>query len=153
MGDKNHYQLETILVPVKGTPADEDVIRQAALSAKRSRALVYVVHVLVVKQELPLTAELPDEIQNGEMVLGAAEKLVREYGVEVETSILQARSAAVAIVEEATERKADLIMMAVTYRSRLGEFNMGRTVPYILKNAPCRVWMYRDELSKVENVQ
>jgi hypothetical protein len=36
--------------------------------------------------------------------------------------------------------------MAVTYRNRKGEFNMGRTVPYVLKNAPCRVWLFREEL-------
>ncbi len=151
MSEKGHL-VGTILVPLNGVSleTDEDVVRQAALVAKRNRALLYIIHVVVVKQELPLESELPAEVAQAEKVLAQAEKIAHEYGVEVETGILQARSAGVAIVEEATERQADLLLMAVTYRSRLGEFNMGQTVPYILKNAPCRVWMFRDELSKVK---
>ncbi len=153
MSERGHHQVNTILVPLRGTLADEDVVRQAALVAKRNKALLYAVHVLVVKQELPLEADLPEELAHAEKVLAEAEKIAREYGIEVETGILQARSAGVAIVEEAMERKADMIMMGVTYRSRLGEFNMGRTVPYILKNAPCRVWIYRDELNRAKQAQ
>lgn len=153
MSEKSHHLVGTILVPLKGSPADEDVLRQASLIAKRNRGLVYAVYVMVVKQELPLEAELPEELEKAEKLLAEAEKIVNEYGVDFESGILQARSAGVAIVEEATERKADLLMMAVTYRSRLGEFNMGRTVPYVLKNAPCRIWIFRDELSKIKGAQ
>lgn len=153
MGEKGHHLVSTILVPLNGINASEDVLRQAALVAKRNKALVYAVHVLVVPQEKALESEMPEELQQAEQVLAEAEKLVREYGVEFESGILQARTAGVAIVEEATERKADVIMMGVTYRGRRGEFNMGTTVPYILKNAPCRVWLFRDELSKLTNTQ
>lgn len=153
MSDKSHHLVSTILVPLNGITTSEDVLRQAALVAKRNKALVYAVHVLVVPQEKALEAEMPEELQQAEAVLVEAEKLVREYGVDFESGILQARSAGVAIVEEATERKADVIMMGVTYRSRRGEFNMGTTVPYVLKNAPCRVWLFRDELSKLTNTQ
>jgi nucleotide-binding universal stress UspA family protein len=152
MSERSSHSVGTILVPLKGVPADEEVVRQAALIAKRNRALVYAIHVMVVRQELPLEAEMPEELERAEHVLAEAEKIVKVYGVEFESGILQARSAGVAIVEEATERKADLITMVVTYRSRLGDFNMGRTVPYVLKNAPCRVWMFRDELDPTKNI-
>jgi hypothetical protein len=33
--------------------------------------------------------------------------------------------------------------MAAQYRRRLGEFNLGLTLPYVLKNAPCRVLVAR----------
>ena len=135
-------------MPLKGIPADTEVMRQAVLAAKRNKALVYAVHVIVVKQQLPLEIELPDEVTLGERVLAEATKIAHEYGVRIETSILQARSAGVAVVEEAAERQANLIMMAVRYRSRLGDFNMGRTVPYVLKNSRCPVWIYREELDK-----
>lgn len=116
--------------------------------AKKNRATIYVVSVVVVKQELALESDLPEEVAHGEKVLEAACRIAQEIGVEVETGILQARSAGVAIVEEAVVRSAALIMMAVSYRNRKGEFNMGRTVPYVLKNAPCRVWVFREELQK-----
>ncbi len=153
MSEKFYLKVNTILVPVKGTPADEDVLRQASLIARRYNSQVYLVTVLVVRQELALDTELPEELELGKKVLANSAKIVQDYGVEVETGILQARSAGLAIVEETIERKADLVMMAITYRSRLGEFNMGRTVPYVLKNAPCRVWIYREELSQIKDVQ
>ncbi len=140
------YRGGTILVPVKGNSTDEEVLRQASLVAKRNQSVLYAVYVVVVRQELALEIDLPDEVAQGENVLNKANLIAHEYGVEIETGILQARSAGVAIVEEAIERGVALIMMSVTYRSRRGEFNMGRTVPYVLKNAPCRVWMFRDEL-------
>lgn len=135
-------------MPLKGNASDEEVLRQATLLAKKKSAKIYAVYVVVVRQELALESEMPAEVAQAEEILGKATQQVQEYGVELETGILQARSAGVAIVEEAIERGVALIMMAVTYRSRLGEFNMGRTVPYVLKNAPCRVWIYREELSK-----
>jgi nucleotide-binding universal stress UspA family protein len=101
----------------------------------------------VVKQQLALESELPNEVSLGEKVLADAERIAHEYGVRIETGILQARSAGVAVVEEAAERQANLIMMAVNYRVRLGEFSMGKTVPYVLKNAECPVWIYRADLN------
>ena len=142
------YKGATVLVPLKGNSTDEDVMRWACSVAKKTRGSIYAVNVVVVKQELALETELPEEVANGEKVLEAASEIAQEYGVELETGILQARSAGVAIVEEAIVRSASLIIMAVTYRNRKGEFNMGRTVPYVLKNAPCRIWMYREELQK-----
>ena len=50
-----------------------------------------------------------------------------------------------ALVDEASERGADLIVLSLPYRKRFGgDFAMGRTVPYCFKNAPCRVWVIRE---------
>ncbi len=144
------YKGGTILVPLKGLGSDDEVIRHSIAVAKKYGASIYAVYVVVVRQELALESELPDEVAHGEAVLQRARRLAQDYTVDIDTGILQARSAGVAIVEEANERNASLIMMAVTYRSRRGEFNMGQTVPYVLKNAPSRVWMFRDELQKVQ---
>jgi nucleotide-binding universal stress UspA family protein len=138
----------TILVPLKGNSADAEVMRWACAFARKGRKTIYAINVVVVKQELALETELPEEVANGEKVLEAATEIAQEYGVEIETGILQARSAGVAIVEEAIVRSASLIIMAVNYRNRKGDFNMGKTVPYVLKNAPCRIWVYREELQK-----
>jgi nucleotide-binding universal stress UspA family protein len=48
-----------------------------------------------------------------------------------------------AIVDEALEREVDLIVMGIGYKRKFGEFDMGHTAPYVLKNAPCRVWLAR----------
>ena len=145
-----NYNGGTILVPLKGQSTDQDVLRMAALLAKKKHAVLYAIHVVVVPQELALDASMNEEVSLAENVLDEASQVVREYGVELETGILQARSAGVAIVEEALAREVKLIIMAVTYQSRRGEFNIGRTIPYVLKNAPSRIWMFRDEVHEVE---
>src|SRR3954471_20014865 len=111
------YKGATILVPLKGNSSDEEVMRWASQIAKKYRSTIYAVYVVVVRQELALETELPGEVTHGEQVLGEACRIAQEIGVEVETGILQARAAGVAIVEEAIVRSAPLIIMAVTYRN------------------------------------
>ena len=57
---------------------------------------------------------------------------------------MQARDTGPAVVDEAEEFGADLIVMGLPYKRRFGEFNLGRTVPYVLKNAACRVILFRE---------
>ncbi len=67
----------------------------------------------------------------------------------MEPVLLQARDVAAAIVDEATERGADLLVTGLPYRKRFGgEFAIGRTIPYILQNAPCSVWVVREPMSE-----
>jgi nucleotide-binding universal stress UspA family protein len=137
-------QLRRVLVPVNGSELDEEMVRFAAVTAERVGAQLIVVYVIVVRRNLPLDVELEDEVQKGEAVLDRAEKAAAEFKVELSTELLQARATGPAIVDEATERDVDLIVMGVTYRKRFGEFYLGQTTPYVLKNAPCRVWVARE---------
>ena len=70
------------------------------------------------------------------------EIVAEEVDCEIDTDILQAREAGLAIVDEAVERGINLILMGVTYGTRFGQFSLGNVVPYVLKNAPCRVILY-----------
>ena len=57
---------------------------------------------------------------------------------------------AAALVDEASERGADLLVVGLPYRTRFGgDFAIGRTVPYVLKNAPCAVWVVREPMGEV----
>jgi nucleotide-binding universal stress UspA family protein len=61
--------------------------------------------------------------------------------------LLQARDVGAALVDEATERAADLLVVGLPYRKRFGgDFAIGRTIPYVLKNAPCAVWVVREPI-------
>jgi nucleotide-binding universal stress UspA family protein len=63
--------------------------------------------------------------------------------------LLQARDVGAAIVDEAIERDADLLVVGLPFRKRFGgEFAIGRTIPYILQNAPCTVWVVRDPITE-----
>ena len=133
-----------ILVPVNGSELDEEMVRLAGATAKRIGAQLIIVYVIVVKRTLPLDVTQEEEVATAEQVVERAEKVAAEFEVEYTSEILQARATGPAIVDEAVERQADLIVMGITYRKRFGEFYLGQTTPYVLKNAPCRVWVARE---------
>ncbi len=136
-----------ILVPVIGTKADEEAIELACRLAKKNKGKIWAVYVITVKRVLPLDAEIQSEIRKAEVILDHIESIAEEQDYEVETDVLQAREAAPAIVDEAVEQAVDLILMGVTYERRFGQFTLGNVVPYVLKNAPCRVMLYHQPIT------
>ena len=139
-----------ILVPVSGLPANEEAIRLACQIARQDKAKVLATHVIEVQRNLPLDSENADKVEHGEAILEHADKVAKTVKGTVESELLQARVAGSALVNEAIERGVDLIIVGVPYHSPLGDFQLGATTLYILKNAPCRVWLIR-ELPPVEN--
>ena len=138
------------LVPVTGKKADDDIVRTACVLSRKSNGKVYVVHVIEVSRALPLDAEVEEETQSGESVLANAEKIANVMDCQVETEILQARETGPAIVDEAVERGVDMIIMGVEYKKRFGEFAMGDVAPYVLRNAPCPVLLWRGPMEEAE---
>jgi len=135
-------EFRRILIPVAGTEADDEAIRLACRLARRDRGKIRAVYVITLKRTLPLDAEIESEIGKAEEILDHAESIAEEQDYEIETDLLQAREAGPTIVDEAVEREVDLILMGVTYKRRFGQFSLGSVVPYVLKNAPCRVILY-----------
>jgi len=135
-------EFHKILVPVVGTDADEEAIRLACRLAKKDKGKIYAVYVITIKRTLPLDAEIESEVKTGEDILDHIERVAEEQNCEIETDLIQAREAGPAIVDETVERGVDLILMGVRYKRRFGQFSLGSVVPYVLKNAPCRVILY-----------
>jgi nucleotide-binding universal stress UspA family protein len=136
-----------ILVPINGNPTDDEMVTLACGIAKRTKGEVHVVYIIEVKRTLPLDADLPPEAERGEMVLEQAERVAEELGQSIQADLLQARDVGPTIVDEARERGADLILLGITYKKRFGEFDLGKTAPFVLKNAPCRVWVCRQAIA------
>lgn len=135
-------EFKKVLVPVVGTEADDEAVRLACRLAKKSKAKIWAVYIIILKRTLPLTAEVAPEIKKAEDILDHAVTVAEEQDYELETALLQAREAGPVIVEEAAEREVDLILMGVEYKMRFGQFSLGNVVPYVLKNAHCRVILY-----------
>ena len=135
-------EFHKILVPVVGTEADDEAIRLACRLAKRDKGKIWAVYVITVKRALPLDAEIEPEVRKAEEILDHAGSIAEEQDYEMETDLLQAREAGPTIVDEAVEREVDLILMGVSYKRHFGQFSLGDVVPYVLKNAPCRVILY-----------
>jgi nucleotide-binding universal stress UspA family protein len=136
-------QLKTILVPVDGSQASMDALALACLLAKRNKGKVYAVYVIEVARTLPLDADLNPEAQGGEQILARAEQVADSLDFAVTGELLQARDAGHAIVDEAIERDVDAIVAGIEYNRTLGEFQMGQTSQYVLRNAPCQVIVCR----------
>jgi nucleotide-binding universal stress UspA family protein len=135
--------VRTILVPVDGSPASLDAVAFACGLARKNKGKVYAVHVIEVKRSLPLDADLSSEATTGEDVLVRAEKVAHDNDFKIEGELLQAREAGHAIVDEAMERGVDLILLGAEHKAPLGEYQMGRLTQYVLRAAPCSVWLWR----------
>ena len=95
----------------------------------------------------PLDADVAGRSEDAQRVLDIAEATAEAGHYQLETVLLQARDVGAAIVDEATERGADLVIAGLPFRRRFGgDFAIGRTIPYILKNAPCAVWVIREAM-------
>lgn len=139
-----------ILVAVGGSDADREAVKLACRLAKETKGKIYAVHVIEVKRALPLNAELQTDADIGERILRRAEDYAEEVECKIETDLLQAREPGPAIVTEVVERQIDLVLIGMNYRTRFGHFEIGETIPYVLKNAPCRVLVLRQPLEEVK---
>ncbi|MGH2378855.1 MAG: universal stress protein [Candidatus Limnocylindria bacterium] len=133
-----------ILVPVKGTSVDPDVVRLAITIGHRSKSEITAIHVIEVRWNLPLDAQLDEELDRGEELLADASRVAEQSGGAMKTELLQAREAAAAIVDTARSQQTDLILLGMPYRTRLGKVYVGRTVQDVYVTAPCAVLAYRE---------
>ncbi|OLC58602.1 MAG: hypothetical protein AUH85_00525 [Chloroflexi bacterium 13_1_40CM_4_68_4] len=138
-------QVRRILVSLGGASVDADVIRTAVTLAKANKAEVTAIHVIEVRWNMALDAVLEAETERGEVLLDDAAKIASQSGLTIETELLQAREAAAAIIDTAREKKADLIVLGMPFRKRLGRVYVGRTVQNVYTGAPCAVLAYRQE--------
>ena len=132
-----------ILVPIKEGKTGEDAFRLACRLCNESKAKIYALYVIEIGRELPLDAEVDPEV--GEAILHRVEAVGREEKREVDAEYLQARHAGPAIVQEALQRQVELIVLGIPYKRRFGQFTLGETATYVLKNARCPVILCREQ--------
>jgi len=107
--ESNRHQ--RIMVPVGGNDIDSETVRVAVWLAKQSSSKLYAIHIIEVNRSLPLGAVIDKDIERGEGILDSVDQLAAESAQEVETELVQARETGPAIVDEAEEWGADLIVM------------------------------------------
>jgi APA family basic amino acid/polyamine antiporter len=151
----------SILVPLFGTPLDDDIIQTAGRLAGHEHddfdseegATIEALWVFEVPMALPLDARLPEaQLQRAREALRRAKAVGEEYeGVEVATATVRARRAGQAIVDEARRRGVEAVVLAAEPPSRIrgGALLGGRGGPmdnfvgdvtkYVVAKAPCQV--------------
>jgi nucleotide-binding universal stress UspA family protein len=135
------------VIALTGESGDSRIVRLAAELARPHKAELVGVHVVEIDWSLPLDADIASRSDDARQVLVNAETAAAGVKYRIEPVLLQARDVGAAIVDEASERDADLVVLALPYRTRFGgDFALGRTIPYVLKNAPCAVWVVREPI-------
>jgi len=137
------------VVALNGGTSDARIVRLVADQARHIKAEIVAIHVVEIDWTLPLDADIAGRSEEVQRVLDTAESVAEDHKMTLEPVLLQARDVGAAIVDETIERDADLLVVGLPYRKRFGgEFAMGRTIPYILQNAPCAVWVVRDPIAE-----
>jgi len=139
-------RIDHILIPVHNERYADEMTRIACDLASLYVAEVTAIHVVEVPRALPVDAELPEQTKAAEAVLERAYHIADTvYDRKVSTVVLQARSAAVGIVEYAAEQGMDLILLSVPPErtATMGERVFGTTVDHVVRHAPCPVWTLR----------
>jgi APA family basic amino acid/polyamine antiporter len=152
-------EFASILVPVFGTKLDDDIVGTAGRLADAAdepgeeRPRLEVIYVMDLPLTVPLDAPPPRErTEEAKRALQRAKEVGEEYeSVDVETSMIPARSVGAGIVDEARRRGVEVIVMGGEPPSRvrggavLGGLGgsrppeVGEVTEYVLKKAPCPV--------------
>lgn len=133
-----------ILVAVGGNELDEKVVRLACNLVRGTKVPVYAVHVIEMPWSEPVDASPGPRVTiHADELLDHACGTASSCAYKAEPELLQARSAGVALVDEAADRDCDLIVLGLPYKREHGEFSMGATVPYVLEHSPVPVWVVR----------
>ena len=137
LGPAMALEYRTILVPIVSGPESHEAVDLAARLAAERGAAIVALRVIVVPLDRPLDADLHEEEAEADRLLDEARATGETYGVRVIERLVRARNAGRAIVEDAVSRQAEIIVLGAP-RGRHREI-FGKTVDYVLKNAPCRV--------------
>ena len=135
------------ILALAGGGCDDRIVTLAAEFSRPAHGELIGVHVVEVGFAMPLDAEIASRSEEAQQILDHAEVTAETRKARLEPVLLQARDVGAALVDEATERGADLLIVGLPYRKRFGgEFAIGRTIPYVLKHAPCEVWVVREPI-------
>jgi APA family basic amino acid/polyamine antiporter len=148
---------DRILVPVVGTRIADEMMVLACQLATEKKSAIDALYVIEVPINLPLDAALPEQRARAERVLAAAGLIAQQFKVHSDPIIVTARHAGRAIVQEAAERRSEVIILGTVKKRRIADRAFGSTVDYVIDHAPCEVLLnlvppdYRTDGASDEN--
>lgn len=146
---KNAHSKRNVLVALSGKDLDAEVVTMACNVAKTKKANVFAVYGIEVPRKLAIDAEMPEETLAAQHALERASSVADQLKMRVEQEIVQSRHFGQSIVDEADAHECALVILGLPYHLGMaGHFDLGDTADFILKNAPCRVWLVRGQQPK-----
>jgi nucleotide-binding universal stress UspA family protein len=147
VSEPNASAFRRAILALAGGSCDDRIVRLAVDLARPTHGELVGVHVVEVGWSMPLDADIAARSEEAQQILDHAELAAETLKARLEPVLLQAREVGAALVDEATERGADLLVVGLPYRTRYGgDFAIGRTIPYVLQHAPCEVWVVREPI-------
>ncbi len=137
LGPAIALEYRTILVPIVAGDGSREAVEVAARLATERAGRIVLLRVIVVPLELPLDADLSEQLDEAHDLLDQARLIAEPYGVRVVERVVRERKAGRAIVDEAERRGAEIVVLGAPRGAHRAIF--GHTVDYVLKNATCRV--------------
>ncbi len=128
-----------LLVPIVGSRITDEMMVLACQLATEKKSAVDALYVIEVPFNLPLDASLPTERENAQALLEQAAVVADQFGVTMTPIVVTARAAGRAIVDEAKDRRSEVIILGATRKRRFTERAFGGTIDYVLQHAPCEV--------------
>lgn len=127
-----------ITVVITGGKLDENIMYLGCQIARGANRKVHLLYVIEVPRALPLKAVLPQESEQAEVLLNAAQHIAEHMGCEAISEIVQAREAGRAIVDEVKDYHCALLIIGMAHKS------INQRVSYVPANALCLVWLVAD---------
>jgi nucleotide-binding universal stress UspA family protein len=128
-----------VMVAVRDPAHAEDLVKLACRLARADGAEVVAVSVAEVGPALPLDAEAEVLDESARQALEKAAQVAGECGLSIARRLVRARAGGPALVEEARERAAGVLILGYHGRLGIGEILLGSCVQYVAAHAPCRV--------------
>lgn len=124
---------------------DAELVYLGCQMAREAKRKVRLLHIVEVPRTHALQAVLAKESERADALLTSAMQIAEKVGCEAVAEVVQARDAGPAIVDEAKEHHCALILIGEVRSKKLrAQQELEKTIPYVLANAPCRVWFVQD---------
>lgn len=130
-----HNVLDTL-----SRPETIDNIVEVACDLLEKGGRITLVNVVEVPPQLPTQAAVMNS-KSSAILMSAVEK-ARSLGVDATAEIISTRSVVEAIVQSATIKECDLIVLGSSQRTVTEKMLFGNIVDHVLKHAPCDVAVY-----------
>ena len=114
-----------LLVPIVGSRITDEMMVLACQLATEKQSSVDALYVIEVPFNLPLDARLPQERETAKALLEQAAVVADQFGVEMTPIVVTARAAGRAIVDEAKERRSEVMILGATRKRRFTERAFG----------------------------
>lgn len=134
-------KIKHILLPVR-KETERETVQVAIELAKLHKAEMTAISILEVPFSLPLETAVIERAKVGEQVLKTVEALALEAGITIDLKLVRARNTGEAILQSLEGSSYDLVIMGMMNgASKTHSQEVGSTTEYVLRHAPCRVWV------------